>query len=150
MSNRNLLSSSCLIGAALMLCGPARAEDTAATICNAAFSAYSAAAATGDPAKMVAIFSPNGEVVSPWGYVAGHDALVKMYSGFMKPGDKETDSNTTARMVGGIDVAVCTGSYAFTPASTTTDQKGTFTKVVAKVGGEWKIENLTYNVAAPQ
>ena len=140
MLHRNLLSSSCLIGAALMLCGPARAEDTAATICNAMFSAYSAAAATGDPAKMVALLSPNGEVVSPWGYVAGHDALVKMYSSFMKPGDKEADSNTTARMVGGIDVAVCTGSYTFTPASTTTDQKGTFTKVVAKVDGEWKIQ----------
>jgi len=150
MLHRNLLSSSCLIGAALMLCGPARAEDTAATICNAMFSAYSAAAATGDPAKMAAIFSPNGEVVSPWGYVAGHDALVKMYSGFMKAGDTESDSNTTARMVGGIDVAVCTGSYSFTPASATTDQKGTFTKVVAKVNGEWKIENLTYNIAAPQ
>ncbi len=66
MLHRNLLSCSCLIGAALMLCGPARAEDTAATICNAMFSAYSAALATGDPAKMVALFSPNGEVVSPW------------------------------------------------------------------------------------
>jgi uncharacterized protein (TIGR02246 family) len=148
MHYRNLVSSSCLIGAVLMLCGPVHAADDATAICNAAFSAYSAAAATGDPAKMAAIFSPNGEVVSPWGYVAGHDALVKMYSGFMKPGDKEADTNTTARMVG--DVAVCTGAYTFTPASTTTDQKGTFTKVVAKVGGEWKIENLTYNIAAPQ
>jgi hypothetical protein len=150
MLHRNVLSSSCLIGAALMLCGPARAEDTAATICNAAFSAYGAAAASGDPAKMVALFSPNGQVVGPYGYFAGHDALVKMYSAFMKPGDKESDSDTTGRMVGGIDVAVCTGSYTFTPASTTTDQKGTFTKVVAKVGGEWKIENLTWNIAAPQ
>ncbi len=150
MLYRNLFSCSCVISAALGLCGPALAEDTAATICNATFSAYSVAAASGDPAKMVAIFSPNGEVVSPWGYVAGHDALVKMYSGFMKPGDKETDSNTTARMVGGIDVAVCTGSYTFTPAASATDQRGTFTKVVAKVGGEWKIENLTYNIAAPQ
>ena len=147
MHYRGPVSSACLIGAGLMLCGPALAEDTAATICKAAFSAYSAA---GDPAKMAAIFSPNGEVVSPWGYVAGHDALVKMYSGFMKAGDKETDSDMTARMVGGIDVAVCTGSYLFIPASTTTDQKGMFTKVVAKVRGEWKIENLTYNIAAPQ
>jgi uncharacterized protein (TIGR02246 family) len=148
MHYRSLVSSSCLIGAALVFCGSAHAADDASTICNAAFSAYSAAAASGDPVKMAAIFSPNGEVVSPWGYVAGHDALVKMYSGFMKAGDKEADTNTTARMVG--DVAICTGSYAFTPASTTTDQKGTFTKVVAKIGGEWKIENLTYNIAAPQ
>ena len=149
MLHRTLMSSSCLIGA-LMLCAPAQAEDTAATICNAMFSAYSAAAASGDPAKMAALFSPNGEVVSPWGYVAGHDALVKMYASFMKPGDKEADSDTTGRFVGGIDVAVCTGSYQFTPAAATTDQKGTFTKVVAKVDGEWKIENLTYNIAAPQ
>jgi hypothetical protein len=68
MLYRNLFSSSCAFGAALTLCGPALAEDTAATICNAAFSAYSAAAASGDPAKMAAIFSTNGEVVSPSGY----------------------------------------------------------------------------------
>ena len=51
--------------------------------------------------------TPDGEVVSPYGFIAGHDALVKFYGSFMKPGDKEVDTSTSARMIG--DVALCTG-----------------------------------------
>ena len=145
---RNLFSSSCAISAALVLCGPAHAADDATAICNAAISAYGAAAASGDPVKMAAVFAPDGELVSPWGFVAGHDALVKTYASFMKPGDKEADTQTISRMVG--DVALCTGGWTFTPASGASDSKGSWTKVVGKVGGEWKILNLTYNLAAPQ
>lgn len=77
MLHQNLLFPSCLIGAALMLSGPAHAADDAAAICNAAISAYGAAGASGDPAKMAAVFAPDGELVSPYGFLAGHDALVK-------------------------------------------------------------------------
>jgi ketosteroid isomerase-like protein len=145
---RNLFSSSCAISAALVLCGPAHAADDATAICNAALSAYGAAATSGDPVKMAAVFAPDGELVSPWGFVAGHDALVKTYASFMKPGDKEADTQTSSRMVG--DVALCTGGWTFTPASGSSDSKGSWTKVVGKAGGEWKILNLTYNLAAPQ
>jgi hypothetical protein len=148
MHYRSLVSSSCLIGAGLILCGQAHAADDATAVCNAAMSAYGAAAATGDPAKMAAVYAPNAEVVSPYGFVAGRDALIKMYASFMKPGDKEVDSSTSARMIG--DVALCTGGYTFTPASATSGEKGSWTKVVGKVGGEWKILNLTYATAAPQ
>ena len=86
---------------------------------------------------MAAVYAPDGEVVSPYGFVAGHDALVKMYASFMKPGDKEVDTSTSARMVG--EVTLCTGAYTFTPASATSGEKGSWTKVVGKVGGEWKI-----------
>jgi hypothetical protein len=96
---------------------------------------------------MAAIYAPDGEAVSPYGFVAGDDALVKMYASFMKPGDKEVDTTTSARMLG--DVALCTGGYTFTPTSGS-DEKGFWTKVVGKVGGEWKILNLTYAPAAPQ
>jgi ketosteroid isomerase-like protein len=148
MHFRSLLSAACLIGAGLVLCGQAHAADDATAICNAAISAYGTVAASGDPAKMAAVYAPDGEVVSPYGFVAGHDALTKMYSSFMKPGDKEVDTRTSARMIG--DVAVCTGGYTFTPASATSGEKGFWTKVVGKVGGEWKILNLTYAAAAPQ
>jgi hypothetical protein len=87
-------------------------------------------------------------VVSPYGFVAGRDALIKMYASFMKPGDKEVDTATSARMIG--DGALCTGGFTFTPASATSGEKGFWTKVVGKVGGEWKILNLTYATAAPQ
>jgi uncharacterized protein (TIGR02246 family) len=148
MHYRSLFSSSFLIGAGLVLCGPAQAADDATTICNAAISAYGAAAATGDPAKMAAVYAPDGEVVSPYGFVAGRDALIKMYASFMKPGDKEVDTATSARMIS--DGALCTGGFTFTPASATSGEKGFWTKVVGKVGGEWKILNLTYATAAPQ
>jgi ketosteroid isomerase-like protein len=148
MHYRSLVSCVCLIGAGLLLYEEAHAADDATAVCNVAISAYGAAAATGDPAKMAAVYAPNGEVVSPYGFVAGHDALVKMYASFMKLGDKEVDTSTSARMIG--DVALCTGGFTFTPASATSGEKGSWTKVVGKVGGEWKILNLTYAYAAPQ
>jgi uncharacterized protein (TIGR02246 family) len=123
MHYQSLFSSCCLIGAGLVLCGQAHAADDATTACNAAISAYGAAAATGDPAKMAAVYAPDGEVVSPYGFIAGHDALVKFYASFMKPGDKEVDTSTSARMIG--DVALCTGGYTFTPASATSGEKAT-------------------------
>jgi uncharacterized protein (TIGR02246 family) len=148
MNYRSLVSSSFLIGASLILCGQAHAAEDATAACNAAITAYGAAAATGDPAKMAAVYAPDGEVVSPYGFVAGRDALVKMYASFMKPGDQEVDTRTSARMIG--DVAVCTGGYTFTRASATSGEKGFWTKVVGKVSGEWKILNLTFAIAAPQ
>ena len=66
------ISTVCLIGAGLMFCGPAAAADDAASICKIAISAYGAAATSGDPVKMAAVFAPDGEIVSPWGFVAGH------------------------------------------------------------------------------
>ena len=66
----------------------------------------------------------------------------------MKPGDKDVDTLTSSRMIG--DVALCTGGYTFTPASAASDAKGFWTKVVGKVGGEWKILNLSYSLTAPQ
>jgi hypothetical protein len=96
---------------------------------------------------MVAVYAPDGEVVSPYGFVAGHDALVKFYA-WMRPGDKQVDSPASARMIG--DVVPCTGGYTFTPASATSGEKGFWTKVVGKVGGEWKILNLSFAGAATQ
>ena len=148
MHYRSLVSCVCLIGAGLLLYEEAHAADDATAVCNVAISAYGAAAATGDPAKMAAVYAPDGEVVSPYGFVAGHDALVKMYASFMKLGDKEVDTSTSARMIG--DVALCTGGFTFTPASGKSGSTGFWTKVVGKVGGEWKILNLTYAYPAPQ
>jgi hypothetical protein len=148
MRYRSPVSSFCLISAALMLCGPAHAADDVAAICNAAISAYGTAATTGDPAKMAAVYAPDGELVSPYGVAAGHDALVKSYASFMKPGDKDIDTLTSSHMIG--DVALCSGGYTFTPASGGSASNGFWTKVVGKVGGEWKILNLTYAPAAPQ
>jgi ketosteroid isomerase-like protein len=148
MRYRNLVSSSCAISAGLMLCGPAHAADDAVAICNAAISAYEAAAASGDPAKMAAVYAPNGELVSPYGFLAGHDALVKFYASFMKPGDKDVFTVASASIVG--SVALCTGGITFKPASGATESKGFWTRVLAKVGDDWKLLNLTYAPAAPQ
>jgi hypothetical protein len=115
MHYRSLISSSCLIGASLMLCGPAHAIDDAAAMCNAAISAFGAGTTSGDPIKMAAVYAPDGELVSPYGIVAGQDALVKTYASFMKSGDKDVDTLTSSRMIG--DVALCTGGFTFTPAS---------------------------------
>ena len=73
MHYRSLISFSCLIGAGVMLCGPARAADDATALCNTVASAYVAAAASGDPVKMAAVYAPDGENVSPYGVVAGHE-----------------------------------------------------------------------------
>ena len=85
------ISTMCLIGAGLVFCGPAAAADDATSICNAAINAYGAAATSGDPEKMAAVFAADGELVSPWGVSRGHDELVKTYASFMKPGDKDAE-----------------------------------------------------------
>jgi hypothetical protein len=148
MHCRSLISSAGLIGAGIMPCGLAHATDDATAICNGAITAYGDGIASGDPAKLAAVYAPDGELVSPYGAVAGHDALVKTFASYLKPGDKGVDTLTSARMVG--DLALCSGGYTFTPASGASGEKGFWTKVVGKVGGQWKILNLTYTVAAPQ
>ncbi len=149
MFYREPLISSCIISAAIMLCGSAQAADDATAICKAAISAYGAATTTGDPTKLAAVFAPDGELVSPWGIVSGHDGLLKAFASYnMKPGDKDVDTLTSSRMI--EDVALCTGGYTFTQASAASDVKGFWTKVVGKVGGEWKILNLSYSLTAPQ
>jgi uncharacterized LabA/DUF88 family protein len=55
--------------------------------------------------------------------------VLKFYA-WMKPGDKQVDTPTSARMIG--DVVLCTGGYTFTPASATSGEKGFWTKVVGK------------------
>jgi hypothetical protein len=147
MLYQSLVSSACLIGAGLLLCGPARAADDAKTACNATNNAYLAGVPSGDPAKMAAVYAADGEYVTPWGVAAGRDALIKFYASFMKLGDKQADTLTSARSIG--DAALCTGEFTFTPASGDAT-KGYWTKIAGKVGGEWKILNLTYNFAAPQ
>jgi uncharacterized protein (TIGR02246 family) len=148
MHYQSLISSTCLIGAGLVLCGPARAADDAAAICKTTAGAYNAAVPTGDPAKMAAVYAPDGEFVTPWGVMAGRDAIIKFYASYMKAGDKQTDTFTSSRLIG--DVVLCTGSFTFAPASGDAASKGNWTKVAGKVGDEWKILNLTYNFAAPE
>ena len=80
MLYRKLGSTSCLVAASVFLCGPAHAADDAAAICNAAISAYEAGVASGDPRQAGGhLRSPDGELVSPFGVVSGHDALVKTF-----------------------------------------------------------------------
>jgi hypothetical protein len=147
MHYQSLVSSACLIGAGLVLCGPAGAADDAAAGCNATNTAYLAAVPTGDAAKLAAVYAPDGELVTPWGLVAGRDAIVKYYASYMKAGDKQTDTLTSSRLI--RDVALCTGTFNFAPVSGDAS-KGNWTKVAGKVGGEWKILNLTFNFTAPE
>jgi uncharacterized protein (TIGR02246 family) len=102
MHYQSLVSSACLISAGLMLCGPARAADDAAAICKTTAAAYNAAVPTGDPAKMAAVFAPDGEFVTPWGLMAGRDATIKFYASYMKAGDKQTDTFTSSRLIGDV------------------------------------------------
>jgi ketosteroid isomerase-like protein len=133
------------VSASLAFSGAAHAADDAAAICNAAVKAYEAGVASGDPAKLAATYASNGELVSPFGVVAGQDALVKTFASFLKTGDKELETITSSRLVG--DVALCSGEWTYTPASGGPVGKGYWTKVVGKVGNDWKIHVLAYNVA---
>ncbi len=145
MLYRNLVSTTCLVGVSVFVCGSAHAADDAAAICDAAVSAYEAGVASGDPGKLAATYAPDGELVSPFGVVAGHDALVKTFASFLKPGDKELETITSSRMVG--DVVLCSGGWTYMQASGAPGGKGYWTKVVGKVGNDWKIHVLVYNVA---
>ena len=91
---------------------------------------------------MAAVYSPNGEFVGPYGLSAGHDNLAKTYKSFVKPGDKQLDTMLSATMIG--DIVVCSGGTTFSRAGEKEGEKGYWTKVLGKVGGDWKILNLTY------
>ncbi|MBV8797121.1 MAG: nuclear transport factor 2 family protein [Hyphomicrobiales bacterium] len=136
----------CLLGT--VACGSAHAEDATA-ICKASMAAYETATANGDAVKLAAVFAPDGELVGPYGVVHGRDALIKTFASYLKAGDKDEDTLTSAHMLG--DTVLCTGGYAYTPAAAgSTDEKGFWTKVAGKVGDDWKILNLTYAPAAKQ
>ncbi len=79
--------------------------------------------------------APDGQLVSPRGVASGHDALVKTFASYMKPGDKDVDTLTSSRMIG--DVALCSGDYTFMPASGGRVGKGLWTKVLGKVGDDF-------------
>jgi hypothetical protein len=141
MNYRSLISSACLFGG-LVFGGQVYAADDAKTICQAAMDSYEAAALTGDSDKMAAVYSPNGEFVGPYGQSAGHDKLVQMDKGFVKPADKQVDTMLSATMIG--DIVVCSGGTTFSRAGQNGGEKGYWTKVIGKVGGDWKLLNLTY------
>jgi ketosteroid isomerase-like protein len=141
---RKPITSLCLVGTSAFVGGPANAADDATTICKAAVSAYEDGIASGDPVKLASTYAQDGELVSPFGVVSGHDALVKTFASFLKPGDKELETITSSRVVG--DVALCSGDWTYTPASGGPMSKGYWTKVVGKVGNDWKIYALVYNV----
>ena len=63
----------------------------------------------------------------------------------LKPGDKELETITSSRVVG--DVVLCSGGWTYMQASGAPGGKGYWTKVVGKVGNDWKIHVLVYNVA---
>jgi uncharacterized protein (TIGR02246 family) len=125
----------------------AAAADDATSFCKAALSAFVAAIPSGDAAKVAATFTPNGEWVSPYGVLAGRDAIIKATGAWLKQGDKDDDTLISARMIG--DVALCHGSYAFTPASGPAE-KGFWTKIARKDGEGWKIDALVVATTPPQ
>ena len=95
------------------VCGSAHAEDADA-ICKASMDAYRVATASGDAAKLAAVYAPGGELVGPYGIVQARDALIKMFASYMKAGDKDEDTLTSARMIGDV---------RFAPAATPTRRR---------------------------
>ena len=55
---------------------------------------------TSHKTSVLAVYAPDGQLVSPYGFLAGHDALLKFYASFMKSRDKDLFTVASARMIG--------------------------------------------------
>jgi len=145
MQNRVFLSRVCTIGAFFALCATANAADDAAAICGAVVNAFEAALANGDPVSVGAAYAPSGQFVTPFGVVEGPEAIARAEASAVKPGANVIQTVLRSRMIG--DAALCIGHFTFTyaPGSQVAELRGYWTRVVRKIGNDWKTEVLTYN-----
>jgi ketosteroid isomerase-like protein len=145
--------TSCLLIAGATVTGvassPALAQDDPVTICNTAITAFEAAVASGDPAKVAARFTTDGTETTPFGIFQGPQAIAQFNAGSTKPGAKDSDTLKTAQRLG--DAVLCTGSNTFTfaPGSPMKDVAGYWTKVLIKIKNQWLLTSLTFNITPP-
>jgi uncharacterized 2Fe-2S/4Fe-4S cluster protein (DUF4445 family) len=125
----------------------ARAADDPAAVCKAVTDGFSAGVVSGNSTNVGAVFAPGGEAVSGYGILTGPEAITKAYAAFVKPGATHADTVMSARAVG--DVVICSGGWTMGSPAFPAPIKGFYTKVVGKVGSEWKILVLTSNVIPP-
>lgn len=128
---------------------PAFAQGDATSICRSFGDAYSAAAVSGDPAKVEALFAADGEWTAPQGIFKGPQALAAYISAFIKPGDGHVDKQVSGRRVGGV--VLCSGDFTFTfaPGGPMKAVSGHYAKVLSKSGDGWRIVELTSNYTPP-
>jgi ketosteroid isomerase-like protein len=140
-----LLSGACFVAAILARCATANAADNADAICNAVANAFDAAVVSGDPINVGATYTPDGEFVTPFGVVDGPEAIARAEASGVKPGAKAVQTVLRSRMIG--DMALCIGEFTFTYATGVpgAELKGYWTRLVRKVGNDWKTEVMTYN-----
>ena len=139
----------CLLATGAIVAGtapPARAQNDAMAACKAAAGAYMAAINSGDPAKIAAQYTADGVLTTPEGIFQGPRAIASYEASFVKPGVSDVDTFDAARMIGG-NVVVCSGGYTFTfaPGGPMREVRGNWTKVLARSGDGWRLEQLTFN-----
>jgi hypothetical protein len=148
---RSMKIHSILAGAMALSClalaNAAQAADDAPAICKTITDGFSAGVASGDSANVGALFAPNGQAISGYGILTGPEAITKSYAAFVKPGATHADTVMSAQMVG--DVVLCSGGWTMSSPAFPAPIKGFYTKVVGKVGSNWKILVLTSNASPP-
>jgi hypothetical protein len=89
--------------------------------------------------------TPDGEFVTPFGVVDGLEAIARAEASGVKPGAKAVQTVPRSRMMG--DMALCIGESTFTHATGVpgAELKGYWTRLVRKIGNDWKTEVMTYN-----
>ncbi len=124
---------------------PANAQDDAKMACQAMDATFEAALESGDPAKVVALYTADGEMNAPQGIFQGTEAIGAFAKTFMKPGLKDNGVLKSTRQVG--NVLVCSGDYTLTfpPGSPVKEVTGHYTRVLTKSGNDWRLAQLTYN-----
>jgi len=129
----------------------AHAQSDPMAVCRANTAAWAAAVATGDPAKIGALFAPDAVWVAPEGTLQGGQEITRSAEGWLKPGAKHVGTATAARQVG--DVVLCSGeaTYTFAPGGPAKELKSRWAEVLTRSGNEWRIEQVahTYEPSPP-
>ena len=122
----------------------ASARDDATAICTAAAEGYDAAIASGDDAKVAALFTTDGTWNTPSGIFQGRDAITLRVNWAVQAHAKDRDTVKIARHVG--DTIVCSGAYTLTsPGPPHARYTGNWTNVLTKIGNIWMIADMSIN-----
>ncbi len=120
-------------------------------VCRANTEAWVAAVATGDPARIGALFSAEAVWVSEEGLFRGPQEITRFVEAWLQPGAKHVAAITAAREVG--DVVLCSGetTFTFAPGSpiAAKEVKNRWGEALTRSGDGWLTEQLTTSHGEP-
>ena len=110
--------------------------------CQAMDATFEAALESGDLAKVITLYTADGEMNHPEGIFQGKEAVAAFDKAFMKPGLEDSGVLKSTRQVG--NVLVCSGDYTLTfpPGFSVKEVTGHYIRILTKGSNGWRLAQL--------